>query len=333
MPQYAYLGHGKTIHSATQLESYQNDVNDRSVKVQGGLQCIVALDGYVIPINILGGLPYIKMRPYTDTEWDALPHVILTSDMDWDPSVLNHTLDDDEHWYDAICDLEQRPYTSMFDHEGDYLGRVTVQAAAHLSSSACISSSDYCEVFTDALATVPSDDINVVIEHCVFHATLHSFEAQLAPDANRPRTVTTRAPDYEALRPYFGWLPINVVKETFARTTQYAHMPMITHLKKCFKFPYPALNVHRHNEPAVATATIYSDTPAINGGETHAQLFVGTESLVTDIEGMKTDKQFFNTLKDNIRCGSAPTKLISDCAQVQISNEVKDMHFTRPLYL
>jgi len=33
MPQYAYLGGGKTIHSAGQLEYYQNDVNDRSVKV------------------------------------------------------------------------------------------------------------------------------------------------------------------------------------------------------------------------------------------------------------------------------------------------------------
>jgi hypothetical protein len=30
-------------------------------------------------------------------------------------------------------------------------------------------------VFTDALATLPSDDINAVIERCVFHAALHSF--------------------------------------------------------------------------------------------------------------------------------------------------------------
>ena len=285
MPQYAYLGHGKTIHSATQLESYQNDVNDRSVKVHGGLQRILTLDGYVIPINIIGGLPYIKMRPYTDAEWDALPHVILTSDMDWDPSVLDHTLDDDEHWYDAICDLERRPYTSMFDHEGNYLGRITVQTAARLSSSASVSPSDGCDVITDALDTVPSDDLDVIIERCVFHATLHSFQAQMDNFATCPRTVTTKEPNYETLHPYFGWLPTDVVKETFARTTQYARMPMSTHLKKRFKSPYPALNVHRRNEP-IATDTVYSDTPAIDGGETHAQLFVGTESLVTDVVGM-----------------------------------------------
>jgi hypothetical protein len=39
---------------------------------------------------------------------------------------------------------------------------------------------------------------------------------------------------------------------------------------------------------------------------------------------MKSDKQFINTLEDNIhRRGGAPTKLISDHAQVEISAEKK----------
>ena len=49
--QYAYLGKGKTIHSCGQLEWYQNEVNDKSVKV-GGSQCIRTLDGYVHPLNL-----------------------------------------------------------------------------------------------------------------------------------------------------------------------------------------------------------------------------------------------------------------------------------------
>jgi hypothetical protein len=44
--------------------SHQNDVNDCSVKVPGGLQCITTPDGYVIPINSVNGFPYIHMRPY-----------------------------------------------------------------------------------------------------------------------------------------------------------------------------------------------------------------------------------------------------------------------------
>jgi hypothetical protein len=95
MHQYACTGKGETIHSCGQLEWYKNDVNDRSTKVPGGLQRIHTNDGYVIPIIIQDGLPYVKMRPYTDEEWDTLPHVIVTSDATWDPAVLEDTLDDD----------------------------------------------------------------------------------------------------------------------------------------------------------------------------------------------------------------------------------------------
>jgi hypothetical protein len=121
MHQYAYIGCGRTIHPSAQLEWYQNNVNDHSLKIQGGLQCITTLDGYVHPINIVSSLPYITMRPYMDAEWwETLPHVIWTGDTDWDPSVLDHTLDDDKHWFDAISDLATEPFTALFDEFGDY---------------------------------------------------------------------------------------------------------------------------------------------------------------------------------------------------------------------
>jgi hypothetical protein len=40
---------------------------------------------------------------------------------------------------------------------------------------------------------------------------------------------------------------------------------------------------------------------------------------------MNADKQFVDTLQDNIDHCGAPTKLISDCAQVEISNKVHDI--------
>jgi hypothetical protein len=49
--QYALLGKGHSIHSPCQLEWYKNDVNDKSIHVNG-LQCIKTLDGYVIPLAI-----------------------------------------------------------------------------------------------------------------------------------------------------------------------------------------------------------------------------------------------------------------------------------------
>ena len=62
----------------------------------GRKQCIEMLNGYVIPLNIQSGLLYMSIRPYTDTEWDSLPQVILTADIDWDPSVIDHELEDGE---------------------------------------------------------------------------------------------------------------------------------------------------------------------------------------------------------------------------------------------
>jgi hypothetical protein len=52
---------------------------------------------------------------------------------------------------------------------------------------------------------------------------------------------------------------------------------------------------------------------------------VSTETLITDVYGMKSDKQFVNTLEDNIREHGAMSKLISDRAQVEISNKVHDI--------
>jgi hypothetical protein len=117
--QYAHAGKGKTIHSSGQLEWFKQEVDDKSIKV-GGQQRITTHEGYVIPINFRSGIPYITMRPYTDDEWDSLPHVIFTSPEPWRPNVLDHDLDDDENWFDAMSDLPDDITESMFDEYGDY---------------------------------------------------------------------------------------------------------------------------------------------------------------------------------------------------------------------
>ena len=61
MWQYAYYGRQRTIHSSGQIKAYKNYVNDHSMKVSGSQQCIRTNDGYIIPIDIINGLPYIKM--------------------------------------------------------------------------------------------------------------------------------------------------------------------------------------------------------------------------------------------------------------------------------
>ena len=95
-------------------------------------------------------------------------------------------------------------------------------------------------------------------------------------------------------------------------------------MRKHFKSRFLAFNIPHRNE-AAATDTIFSDTPAIDSGVTMAQIFVGEDSLVSDVYPMHSSKQFVNTLEDNIRFRGAMSKFISDYAQVEISNKVKDI--------
>ena len=128
MRQYAYHGTGRTIHSSGQLESYKNKVDDRSWKVEGR-QCIKTLDGYLIPLDIINGLPYMKMVPNTDHEFQTLPHVILTSEQDWDPKILDNVISDQDDWYNVIQDWDNGLIKTPFDEFGNYRKREPVKRA------------------------------------------------------------------------------------------------------------------------------------------------------------------------------------------------------------
>jgi len=113
--QYACTSLGTSIHSSVKLEWYQIIVTDCSIKDGGWQECITTLDGYTIPLNIVQGLPRMAIWSYTDHEWDTLPHVILTSELDWDPHQLHLALDDDEHWYDTFSDVPPDPLNTSYD--------------------------------------------------------------------------------------------------------------------------------------------------------------------------------------------------------------------------
>ena len=269
------------------------------------MQRIQTQDGYVHPLDIKNGLPYVPMRPYTDDEWDTLPHVIWTSDEDWDPSILDNVITNDERWYDAISDLDDGLIHSPFDEFGNYKFR---EADLHFF--------DPGEEFNI------DDDIDNNIDDTIDTAILIAQKHQISAN---PTSITKKDPDYESLRPFFLHKSADVIKRTFAATTQYARSNIGgLQLKKTFKTPFPACNIHRRNEP-VATDTIFSDTPAIDNGSKIAQLYVGRKSLVTDVYGIKTEKQFVNTLEDNIRKRGAMDKLISDRAQVEINGRALDI--------
>ena len=158
--------------------------------------------------------------------------------------------------------------------------------------------------------------------------TIESFydAATYSYNVNEGRTTADTPEEYEKLRRFFGWIPAATLKDTFKCTTRCARYSGTDPLCKHFKSRFPALNVHRQNEP-VATDTIFLNTPAVeDNGSTCTQIVVGTESLVTDAYGIKSDSEFVAMLEDNIRKQGAMSKLISDHhAQEQVSKKALDI--------
>ena len=328
MHQYALIGNGHSIHAPCQIEHFKNHVDDKS-HVAGGSQCIKTLDGYGIPLVMKDGLARLKIRPYTDAEFDTLPHVFLTGESSWDPSVMDCDLIDQDNWHDAIDGLDD-PNLKRFDEFGNYRQRVTVQYAAYFHRHCSSESNDIEDVIDQCVYDAQSSGDNTIEPIIFYDAYEHQLDdaEHFDPDTFSlkldPRTIAHRTPDYSTLRPFFGWLSSDIIKHTFERTTQYARLPSGTLLKRSFKSSNPALNVTRRNE-SVACDIVYSDVPAIDNGSTAAVIFTGLDTQVTDVYSIKTDSQFVHTLEDNIRYRGAPTKLISDRAQVEISKKVLDI--------
>ena len=285
--EYAHLGKGRSIHAAGQMEWFNYQVDDRS-KIVGGAQQIETSEGYVIPLSIESGLVYMHtIRIPTDQDLQNYPHVFFTSPDIWDASVLDHEITPS-----LLEDINQHSddsllQDSIFDEYGDLHHRA-IQTL---------------NIFCD-LPSLPSGEP-------ITHASLH--------DSNPAEE------DWKTLRPYFGWQSEQVIKNTYKVTSRFGGtIPQHDYLKKHFKSRNPVFNIPRRDEP-VATDTIFSDTLAINDGSTMAQFFVGPDTLVCDAYGIKTQKQFINTLYDNIRFRGAMTTLITDGGRYEISKKVADL--------
>ena len=88
--QYAYHGKGSTVHSPHQMTHFGVDIDDKSVKI-GHKQRIITPEGYVIPLVISGGLPYMPMEKPTEEEMEKYPTIFFTSDQPWDPTIVDYT--------------------------------------------------------------------------------------------------------------------------------------------------------------------------------------------------------------------------------------------------
>ena len=251
----------------------------------GGTQLITTLEGYSVPLLIKDGLAYATSLGRPTDQ-----------DMDTYPHVFFTSPDE---WDPSVLDHDPPPLDGldpsqvldqpfgdpMFDAYGDFNERIIANL--------------------NILLDAPPEDYGSYI------ANLHQGSSQ--------------EPDWNALRPFFAWTSPSSIQDTFNVTTRHGSAPHTQdYIKKHFKSRNPVFNIPRRSE-AVATDTIFSDTPAVDDGSTMAQFFCGQDTLVCDAYGIKSTKQFINTLSDNIRKRGAMDTLISDGGKYEISKRVTDL--------
>jgi hypothetical protein len=209
MHQYAIYQQNQTIHSSVQLEHFKSVVDDRSVKA-GGMQRITTNEGYIFPLDIIGGLPYLKMRPYTDAEFNSLPHVILSSDVPWNVGILDCTLSDKQDWYDNTTNWSEGLLDSLFNLEGNYkILSDPIDANIH----------DLLDLNTRFIPDVDESDVSDNKDDDTSYI-VHAHEVQVQGGAIKS---VKRRHNYEALRPFFLNAPLETVEHTMDSTTQFGH--------------------------------------------------------------------------------------------------------------
>jgi hypothetical protein len=405
MRQFAYMPDGKTIMSPIQMEKYGCTIHDQTSRIgEKKTPYLKTPDGYMVPMRITEGLPYIDTRAPTDEEMKTLPATFVTGSEFWNPSCLDVTVPDD--WYKEQSDTVKKKFLALpFDERGNVKdldtipvtkeGReiepsmaTTVKSVSRGSIVANLTKLIHDEMEHDFICfetrtrvvylTVTEIDrecnwlqVNSTLRLCYAGKGRSSgpprrskrLAGVKAPE-NVPDQVTsvpngtkvtrgsnnkakdftideennrdrqtgpyigvTQELDYRKLRRHFCGQSEDTIRKTVQNTTMMGVKGAIQGLRlyQHLKSPNPALNVPRRNEP-VATDTIYGPTPAIDGGATAAQFFVGRKSDFCSVEASgNSDKAFPKTLMDHIRKYGAMDVLVSDSAAAQISTRVEEI--------
>ena len=211
--QMALLGKGHSILSCIQMESHGAEINDRSSLLPGGKQRIV-MDGYQIPLDIVSGLPYLQCRKPTDDELATLPHIIMTSDVDWNPSIHDHKIDDIDAFYDDAIDTVEYDNFNQF---GEYRHR-TIGIHDVVHDPQMMDKGVYDEPTVNLIETGGT-------HNCFAISQAHV------------------KPDFQSLRPLFGWFPADTIQRTFDVTTRFARGTCLRHSEATLAFALSCLSM------------------------------------------------------------------------------------------
>eukprot|EP00536_Pseudo-nitzschia_multiseries_P015565 jgi/Psemu1/43065/gm1.43065_g len=237
----AYTGQHPSILSSPQMEAYFLIVDDTSIKT-GGTQVITTTDGHVFPLSICHGLPYLAMRKYTSEEFACLPHVVMTSDQHWDPSILDsaYTPQDDTFIQKYPPLATSLPYQD-YDEFGA-LRDINIGTSSAITSF--LSNSG-----TSALQALDASDTSFWLSPTDYiHQEILSRCSNQSPSAYITAAAHVQSPtdtDYLSLKPFLGWISLDRIKATFTNSTQYGSLSISPdgNIFKRFQSPQPAMNM------------------------------------------------------------------------------------------
>ena len=332
IPQGACLGRGKSILSKGQMEKFGVLVDDKSIP-NGGRQCIVTMEGYVIPIHVRDGLPRIDMKPADDKALDEYPSVYLSADTAWDPKSLDCEYGEHEEFHDAIMedpDVKERreQRDPRVDDYGFLRSREDYQTLFKAQDEfiAANAAAEPNDVFYDALEIFGdkefphTEDLPMSNWERMVNKLVQAF----------PNRLRRMFPDLDILKPYFGWASNDKIKTMLDKTTQHYRGVVHHPFRKHFKTRYPGANVFRLNE-WMAMDTWFSDVPAADdgipghAGATMMQTYLGLKSGYVQLFPMKSEKQIPETFEDAIRKRGAPIGMMSDNAKAELYGRMQDL--------
>ena len=130
--------------------------------------------------------------------------------------------------------------------------------------------------------------------------------------------------NYKKLQPYFAWLPIQMIKDTFQHSTQYRFLPASPdgNIFKRYKSPNPAMNVYRLQDDVMTDTIFQIYLPLMVA--TLKPKFFGQTSHIVSVEPLSTTKNFLRSFQNFARKWGAPQRLLAHSARYQSSNRVLD---------
>ena len=329
MNEAACTGKHTTTLSVLQLEHHGNLVAARATE-EKGRQKIITPEGYVFPLSIINGLAHLEMRRHADTEFDSLPHTVLTSDESWNPRQCDetakandvdftpnnptnyHLLPCDNHDATGECIGQTAEQLQPASDGPSAINQVTSeQECLHDQSTARCIHSAFKATTSDLWACVATG------RGARLNPTANDEPTEEAPKAfdTGIRVHEASDTDCKALKPCFACLPIKTTASAFENSTQHGcifNSEEGNQFKRC-KSPQPAVNVHRWDED-ILMDEIFASVPAIDGRFKSAMVFFGRRSHIIHVEEMTRSERLLQCMQSLVTKHGAPRRITADHA-------------------